>query len=313
MPKISTMKESEQLFSITIPEFIKKYGIGNALNKNFIIISDVAQSIEMLRFPLRVDAMLIGITLNGYIRMTVNLREWTMTENSGIICLPENLLGVQSISPDYKGAIIGVSLSYLRNMNIDLKKIIPYYMSVCNHPLMQLSNDEMGIISRLYNLIISILTEEVVGKNRNEEVVANLLAALIFRMCDHFDRINQGNRVLKTKSKEYYFVRFMDLLQRDFRHHRDIGYYSDQLVVTPKYLSKLIKDISGLSAAQWIDEFTVAEASVLLKFSDKNIQQIAEYLDFPSQSFFSKYFKSHTGVSPSEWRGNNLKKTILTI
>lgn len=305
MPKISPMKESEQLFSITIPEFIKKYGIGNALNKNFIIISDVAQSIEMLRFPLRVDAMLIGITLNGYIRMTINLREWTMTENSGIICLPENLLGVQSISPDYKGAIIGVSLSYLRNMNIDLKKIIPYYMSVCNHPLMQLSNDEMGIISRLYNLIISILMEEVIGKNRNEEVVANLLAALIFRMCDHFDRINQENRVLKTKSKEYYFVRFMDLLQRDFRHHRDIGYYSDQLVVTPKYLSKLIKDISGLSAAQWIDEFTVAEASVLLKFSDKNIQQIAEYLDFPSQSFFSKYFKSHTGVSPSEWRGNN--------
>ncbi|WP_302287646.1 helix-turn-helix domain-containing protein [Bacteroides clarus] len=302
------MKESEQLFSITIPEFIKKYGIGNALNKNFIIISDVAQSIEMLRFPLRVDAMLIGITLNGYIRMTINLREWTMTENSGIICLPENLLGVQSISPDYKGAIIGVSLSYLRNMNIDLKKIIPYYMSVCNHPLMQLSNDEMGIISRLYNLIISILMEEVIGKNRNEEVVANLLAALIFRMCDHFDRINQENRVLKTKSKEYYFVRFMDLLQRDFRHHRDIGYYSDQLVITPKYLSKLIKDISGLSAAQWIDEFTVAEASVLLKFSDKSIQQIAEYLDFPSQSFFSKYFKSHTGVSPSEWRGNNLKK-----
>lgn len=305
MPKISPMKESEQLFSITIPEFIKKYGIGNALNKNFIIISDVAQSIEMLRFPLRVDAMLIGITLNGYIRMTINLREWTMTENSGIICLPENLLGVQSISPDYKGAIIGVSLSYLRNMNIDLKKIIPYYMSVCNHPLMQLSNDEMGIISRLYNLIISILMEEVIGKNRNEEVVANLLAALIFRMCDHFDRINQENRVLKTKSKEYYFVRFMDLLQRDFRHHRDIGYYSDQLVITPKYLSKLIKDISGLSAAQWIDEFTVAEASVLLKFSDKSIQQIAEYLDFPSQSFFSKYFKSHTGVSPSEWRGNN--------
>lgn len=308
MPEISPMKESEQLFSITIPEFIKKYGIGNALNKNFIIISDVAQSIEMLRFPLRVDAMLIGITLNGYIRMTINLREWTMTENSGIICLPENLLGVQSISPDYKGAIIGVSLSYLRNMNIDLKKIIPYYMSVCNHPLMQLSNDEMGIISRLYNLIISILMEEVIGKNRNEEVVANLLAALIFRMCDHFDRINQENRVLKTKSKEYYFVRFMDLLQRDFRHHRDIGYYSDQLVITPKYLSKLIKDISGLSAAQWIDEFTVAEASVLLKFSDKSIQQIAEYLDFPSQSFFSKYFKSHTGVSPSEWRGNNLKK-----
>lgn len=299
------MKEPEQLFSITIPEFIKKYNIGNALNKDFIIISDVAQSIEMLRFPLRIDAILICITLKGNICVTVNLQKWKMTENTGIICLPENLLRVQSISSDYEGVIIGVALSYLRNMNIDLKKIIPYYLSACNHPLMQLSDSEMAIISYLYNLIISILMEEVEGKNRNEKVVANLLAALVFRMCDYFDRNNQENRKLKTKSKECYFVRFMDLLQRNFRHHRDISYYSSQLLVTPRYLSKLIKNISGLSAAQWIDEFTIAEASVLLNFSDKNIQQIAEYLNFPSQSFFSKYFKSHTGISPSEWRGNN--------
>ena len=217
------MKTSDKLFSITISEFIRKYGIGNVLNENFIIISDVAQSIEMLRFPLRVDALLIGITLNGQIRITVDLKEWTMKENNCMICLPENLIGVHQISEDYKGAIIGVSLACLRNMNIDLKKIIPYYMSVCNHPLMELSNDEMGIISRLYNLIISILAEETMEWNRNEEVVTSLLAALIFRMCDHFDRINQGNRILKTKSKEYYFVRFMDLLQRDFLHHREIG------------------------------------------------------------------------------------------
>ena len=304
------MKTVEKLFSITISEFIRKYGIGNALNDNFIIISDVARSIEMLRFPLRIDAMLIGITLNGQIRMTVNLQEWTMTENTCMICLPEDLLGIQTISPDYKGTIIVVSLSYLRNMNIDLKKIIPYYLSVRNNHLMQLSNNEMGIINRLYNLIISILTEKVTGKNRNEEIIANLLAALIFRMCDYSDRISQEKRMLKTKSKEYYLVRFMDLLQRNFRQHREIGYYSDQLAVTPKYLSKLIKDISGASAAQWIDEFTVAEASVLLKFSDKNIQQIAEYLDFSSQSFFSKYFKLHTGSSPSEWRGNNRKELL---
>lgn len=153
------MKELEQLFSITIPEFIKKYNIGNALNKDFIIISDVAQSIEMLRFPLRIDAILICITLKGNICVTVNLQKWKMTENTGIICLPENLLRVQSISSDYEGTIIGVALSYLRNMNIDLKKIISYYLSACNHPLMQLSDSEMAIISCLYNLIISILME----------------------------------------------------------------------------------------------------------------------------------------------------------
>lgn len=301
------MKAFDNLFSITIPEFSRKYGIGNVLNENFIIISDVVKSIEVLRFPLRIDALLIGITLNGEIRISIDLKEWKMEENACMICLPENMIGVQYISENYKGAIIGISLTCLRNMDIDLKKIIPYYMSVCNSPLMNLSDGEMGIITRLYNLIISVLSEKASQRNRKEEVVMNLLSALIYRICDNFDQINQENRILKTKSKEYYFVRFIDLLQRNFLQHREISFYSDQLAVTPKYLSKLIKDITGSSAAKWIDEFVVAEASILLKFSDKTIQQIADYLNFPSHSFFSKYFKLHTGLSPSEWRGNNKK------
>lgn len=304
------MKTDDKLFCITIPEFYRKYGIGKILNDNFIIISDISCHLEKLRFPLRTDALLIGITLNGQINMTVNLQEFAMTQNTCFICLPENLLGVQSTSNDYVGAIIGISLSYLKNMNINLKNIIPYYLSVCKHPIIQLDDNDMTLIKKMYELILSILTEGKSNYGRNEEVVTNLFVALVYRICDYFDNSHLNKEKLKTKSKEYYFVRFMDLLQNNFRQQRNIVFYSDELAVTPKYLSKLIKDISGSSAAQWIDEFTIAEASILLKFSDKNIQQIADYLNFPNQSFFSKYFKSHTGLSPSDWRGN-IRKELL--
>lgn len=301
------MKESGKLFSITIPALIEKYGIGKNLNDDFIITAELAEYVEALRFPLRLDAILFGIALQGEMQCTFNLKEWTLGRNSSIVSLPDTVIGIQKISPDFKGVLIAVSMDYLRHMGIDFKTVFPYYALVRSHPVITLTDNEIDIVSRLYDLIIRILTEKTEG-DRAEEVVKGLFAALIFRMCESFDRTDLMTAALKTKSKEYYFVRFMDLLQQDFRLHREVGYYSERLAVTPKYLSSLIKTISGMSAAQWIDEYTIAEASILLKFSDKNIQQVAETLNFPSQSFFSKYFRQHTGLTASEWRENNRRK-----
>lgn len=96
---------------------------------------------------------------------------------------------------------------------------------------------------------------------------------------------------------------YRHLTAEAFRAEHNVGFYAGRLAITPKYLSSLIRDISGLSAPQWINDYIVVEAKTLLKSSDMNIKQIAEYLYFPNPSFFSKYFKQHTGVSPKEYRG----------
>lgn len=300
------MEESGKLFSITIPMLVEKYGIGENLNDDFIITTEVAEYIEALHFPLRLDATLFGITQQGCMQSTINLKRFVLEKNSCIIGLPDTVVGIEAISSDYKGVFIAVSMDYLRHMGIDLKTIFPYYGIVRNHPSITIPDEKINIVYRLCDLIIRVLAEKTEG-DRTEEVVKGLFSALIFRMCENFDRADLTAAALKTKSKEYYYVRFMELLQQEFRLHREIGYYSDRLFVTPKYLSSLIKGVSGMSAAQWIDEYTIAEAYILLKFSDKNIQQVAEALNFPSQSFFSKYFKLHTGLTPSEWRENNRK------
>ena len=72
--------------------------------------------------------------------------------------------------------------------------------------------------------------------------------------------------------------------------------------MTPKYLSKLIKQTSGRSAPQWIDGFVILEAKNMLRYSEIPIKEIVYRLNFPNQSVFYKYFKMHTGMTPSAYR-----------
>lgn len=79
-------------------------------------------------------------------------------------------------------------------------------------------------------------------------------------------------------------------------------YYAEKMFITPKYLSVLIREATGHSAVDWIDQYVILEAKNMLRYSGKNIQQIAYDLNFSNQSAFGKYFKNITGVSPSEFR-----------
>ena len=81
-----------------------------------------------------------------------------------------------------------------------------------------------------------------------------------------------------------------------------MGFYARQLNITPKYLSSVVKEVSGKTAARWIDESVILEAKTLLKYSGMSIQEIAYSLNFSTQSFFGKYFKQHTGTSPSRYK-----------
>ena len=95
---------------------------------------------------------------------------------------------------------------------------------------------------------------------------------------------------------------FLRLVRRNFRQERFLEFYADKMKITPKHLSRTIKQQTGLTAAEWIERHIILESKVLLRSSTMSIQQIANYLNFPTQSFFSKYFRKSVGQSPSEFR-----------
>ena len=95
---------------------------------------------------------------------------------------------------------------------------------------------------------------------------------------------------------------FLALVKDNFKKERQLRFYADRLFITPRYLSRVVKESSGSSAAEWIERYVVLEARALLKSTNMTIQQISDELNFPSQTFFGKYFKRRVGMSPKEYR-----------
>ena len=98
------------------------------------------------------------------------------------------------------------------------------------------------------------------------------------------------------------FFRFKKLISIHFQQQRQVSFYASELCVSPKYLSTSVKTASGRTAREWINDAVVKEMKYQLAYSGQSIKEIAYRLNFPNMSFFGKYFKAQTGMSPTSYR-----------
>lgn len=83
---------------------------------------------------------------------------------------------------------------------------------------------------------------------------------------------------------------------------RQLDYYANRMNLTQRYLGTVIKQVSDVTAKEWIDRSTILRIKVMLRHSDQLITKISDQFGFPNDSFFSKYFKRMTGLTPKEYR-----------
>ena len=98
------------------------------------------------------------------------------------------------------------------------------------------------------------------------------------------------------------FERFINEVNQHFIHDRNVYTYAERLCITPKYLSAIVRQVSGKSANDWINDYVVLEAKALLRVKWNTIKDVSNKLNFPNQSFFAKYFKQHTGMTPKQYK-----------
>ncbi|MFT3738688.1 MAG: helix-turn-helix domain-containing protein [Breznakibacter sp.] len=245
--------------------------------------------------PFKVDMSVGIICIKGTSRGKVNLRPLTTTSPGFAIILPEQILEYEYMSEDFQVLIVIMSRRFTNGLNLEER--LPLFLSIRNNPFLPLTNDELDVLVAYY----SILQRAVRNKDNpyRMEVVKNLIKAFFYSTGYQYHKLLSD----KKKSKNEKLVEeFLNTVQAHYKQERGVEFYADKLCLTPKYLSKLIKDNSGMSASDWIDNYVVLEAKALLKSTNMNIQQISDELNFPSQSFFGKYFKRHVGTSPKDYK-----------
>ena len=291
--------------SFTLAELIDLAGEQRqGLMRECITASSDSQ-MQVFRFPCRIDAFIIGVGTEGETSVSFNLHEFKLKKDSIFIFTPKNVLQVNS-QQYFKADVIAISPDFMRRINIDIKNMMPLFLKFVENPALTLTPEE----SRSMRGMIAQIERETRGPETHFsfDIVSGLIAATIYKVGDimyHYLAEHPEGQNNSHNRAEEYFKQFTHLLGEHFREERSVGFYARQLCITPKYLTTLIKRISGQSVSEWIDNYVILEAKTLLKYSTMSIQEIAYYLNFPNQSFFGSYFKRNTGMSPSHYKAQN--------
>lgn len=266
------------------------------------IAANSASEMEIFRFPSRLNALIIGVGAEGETSLTSNLQEFRLKKDSLFIFSPKHILQVQS-NNRFKAHLIVIAPDFLKRINIDTKRMMPLFLQFGSLPCMELTHAE----SQSLRSFISMVEQELKGSETDfsSEIIGGLIATTIYKVGDilthYLTEHPEVDSPIHNRAEEY-FRQFTELLGEHYKHERSVGFYARQLCITPKYLTTLIKRISGKSVSEWIDNYVILEAKTLLKYSNMSVQEIAYYLNFPNQSFFGSYFKRNAGMSPSQYK-----------
>lgn len=248
-----------------------------------------------------IQGVSIGVTVSGTAKIRINGKLCELRPNTLFIFNENTVIEQVKASIRSSGYMLTYSRSYLDSIHVDTQEVISIYHGFMGEPCMTVKPTEAEYINDLSKLMRSVLNDDSSAAVR-DKVIGALFAAMFHYVMGIIQRRNSlGGEEVSNRADEL-FNDFISLLQRHCNAERSVEFYASQMGITPKYLSLIVKKKSGRNASKLIDEAVVYEAKRLLKYSGLSIQQIAQQLNFTSQSFFGKYFKQRVGVSPSRYK-----------
>lgn len=251
--------------------------------------------------PFRTDFFIMGICEEGECHVQVNLQEQVFKKNDFIFIPPESLLQrPKTPTFGFKGKAVLVSREWFRDVILLKENLLPFFFKIAEHPYISLNEEDVKNINCYFDIIrLKICTER---DNRYiKNIMIGLLRSLFYDVYSKFVLTYKGVTAPKSR-KEIVFQNFYKLLMENFKKERNVEFYADQLFITPKHLSSTVKNVSGHSPSKWISSLVIQETKLQLQTTNRSMQEIANDLNFPNQSFFSKYFRHYTGQTPKEYR-----------
>jgi len=291
-------RNTGNLHKVSISRIKKEMKDTVYLSDDLVITSMVPSQNPSAEYPVVLDGFTALIIMSGEATIAVDMQNYDVRQNTIVILSPESIVRTIRCTANAMAYVLSFSKAFVNDIQIDISTSLPVYMRFGKTPCLQVSQRDVDEIRQVFQLIKTMLQSD--KEQYRNEIIRSLFTAAFYIITE----LNQRDRHAEYKQGrgEVLFEQFMELLSQYNKRERNVSFYAGKMNITPKYLSSVVKDVSGKTAARWIDESVILEAKTLLKYSDMSIQEIAYHLNFSTQSFFGKYFKQHTGTSPSRYK-----------
>lgn len=258
--------------------------------------------------PMRINAAVFFFCKHGEARFTVDYQQYRLTKGTMLGLNGRHIIEDVYIPNNYKGYTLIFSQDFLMSI---LEWIPPLKNAIIpstfdSGPLMTFDEYELSRLVDIAERIKKNLnaTEHAFQRYMVKTEATNFLLELV----DIRIKKMKGNENKGNSRKEEVINEFIKLILENCKEQHEVSFYAQKLCMTPGSLSRIMTNASGKAPMKWISEALIAEAKILLRNADMNIQQIADELHFGDQSSFGKFFKKHSGFTPIEYRGNIQEK-----
>ena len=246
--------------------------------------------------PFVINDNRLGIIMSGEAVINFNLQDRHLTSGTLVYIGPGTIIHPKRLSPDLR--IFGMGLFSNFPMPFAQGQMPSAFNGQVRDFQLPVSEEHIATAQHILETIWQMVH---VTDNYHRPTVTALVAALMH----HYDQLfnQQIDQLANSRSREQtIFDRFLQLVTQHCTEHHQIGYYADRMCLTERYLSTVVRQTSGTTAKDWIDRALITRIKIELRHTEKSAAQIAEEMHFTNPSFFSKYFRRLTGMTPGEYK-----------
>lgn len=256
--------------------------------------SDVLFEMEM---PMRLVEGGLFLCQSGTIDIVIDMKQYRIEKGDLVVAFPFSLIQIHYRSEDFKGFLISTDINFFETIQIPNRS--SYFLYIKENPCISLTEEEGAKLLFFY--------ETLLNENKNQahplrnEIDECLLKIIAYEIAAAYLRRKPINQQQQPR-KEMIFHQFIFSLFNNYREHRSLEFYATEQSITPRYLSMIVKQVSGQTAAEWISRCVIMNMKTRLQDITRSIQEIAEEMNFPNPSFFAQYFRKYTGLTPKGYR-----------
>ena len=243
------------------------------VDNDFIVLDDLSKFNIPNDSPIRLGAFTISLCLNGHITTDINMIRYDVQPGDMVITLPKDIIEHKDVSSDIRGIFFIVSQRFIEEAFPKIGEILPIFLYIQKYPKIELTANQCFNIQQFYDFFIQRLKDQSVYRDK---MISSILQALIYYIAGLL--INSDKREKKER-KEELLSKFIQLIIKHYKENRTLDFYAEKLFISTKYMSDIIKKTSGLTAHDWIDRYTILEAKILLRSTNKTIQEISNELN----------------------------------
>lgn len=269
------------------------------LRESFIAGTDEAKDMSLILHRLwKLEGGAIHFCLQGWAQVTINLQEYEVVENTQVIILPGSIVRINGCSADFRSHYFGFPMALFQEASHHLESTFFGFMR--ENPCYTLPVENTRAIKGLMDATAAIYADR--NNCFRRQIAKNHLQCFLWDIYDKCQRYFSKQEIEGRNRQDGLFKKFIGLVHEHCVSEREVTFYADKLCISTKYLTGICRNVSGKSAKQIIDDFSILEIKVLLQSSGETIQAIADKLNFPDQSYLGRFFKRHEGISPREYQ-----------